>query len=309
MEREWVHRLISNFSVATINELNTSKLLDEKLLHTPPCLYKIRNCDHYALDNLRNKTLHLRVANDFNDPYDTAFWADYKLLALEDKLKKIGIQPEKIETVLSSPDPVETALMLASKVQSLQLSEKEWRHALTSGNSNFYTEQLEWLINQLKETYKICSLSERIDSVLMWSHYGKNHTGFAMEYDFSKLHRNHFATLSLWPVAYTETLFDITHIMQAQRKSEPFNSLFGVPASLCKAKDWQYEREWRLVIPDGIGERGINMDAPLKAVHLGARISKQNEIEIRDICESLEVSVSKVRLAPHEYRMVSESLD
>ncbi|RMQ47698.1 hypothetical protein ALQ04_04197 [Pseudomonas cichorii] len=106
-----------------------------------------------------------------------------------------------------------------------------------------------------------------------------------MEYDFTSLHRNELPTLTLWPVTYTEKLFDITHIFKAHRLRKDYNELFGIAASLCKAVDWQYEREWRWVIPDGDREvKGFNRRAPLKAVHLGAEISDAHALEILNIC-------------------------
>lgn len=141
----------------------------------------------------------------------------------------------------------------------------------------------------------------------MWSHYGYNHTGFAMEYDFTGLHRNQLPTLTLWPVAYTNQLFDVTHILRAQRREKNYNELYGIAASLCKAVDWQYEREWRLVVPDDDSEvKGFNVAAPLKAVHLGARISDSHALEILRICGEIDIPVYKVTLAPNEYRMISE---
>jgi hypothetical protein len=75
---------------------------------------------------------------------------------------------------------------------------------------------------------------------------------------------------------------------------------------LCKAIDWQYEREWRWVVPDGSEVKGFDVDAPLKAVHLGARISDPDALRIMKICSEIDIPVYKVRLSPHEYRMISE---
>lgn len=68
---------------------------------------------------------------------------------------------------------------------------------------------------------------------------------------------------SVWPVAYSNQLFDITHILRAQRRDKNYNALYGIAASLCKAIDWQYEREWRLVVPyDYRKIKGVNVAAP-----------------------------------------------
>lgn len=85
------------------------------------------------------------------------------------------------------------------------------------------------------------------------------------------------------------------------------NSHQGIAAFLCKAVDWQYEREWRLVFPDNDREvKGFSVAAPLKAVHLGARISDPDALTILKICSEIDIPVYKVMLAPNEYRMISE---
>lgn len=306
MDRDWVRELIENFSSATIGDMNIPKLINERQLHTPSRLFKIRTCTDFALKNLAEKTLYLSVANEFNDPYDTAFWADYRKIAAWEKLDELGFSKDQVVKVLESKDPISAVMALASAQEPPIPNVDQWLHEVEVLAPNFQTGQLPWLIDQFKSSYKICSLSERVDSVLMWSHYGYNHTGFAMEYDFTGLHRNHLSTLTLWPVAYTNQLFDVTHILKTQRRDKDFNALYGIVASLCKAIDWQYEREWRWVVPDGSEVKGFDVDAPLKAVHLGARISDPDALRIMKICSEIDIPVYKVRLSPHEYRMISE---
>ena len=307
MDRDWVRDLIENFSSATIGDMDIPKLINDKYLHTPNRLFKIRTCSKLALKNLAEETLYLSVANGFNDPYDTAFWVDYRKLAAWEKLDELGFGEDQIATTLESEDPIAAAVALASAQEPPTLNVKHWLHEVGVLAPNHQSGQLPWLIDQIKSSYKICSLSERVDSVLMWSHYGLDHTGFAMEYDFTGLHRNHFSTFRLWPVAYSNQLFDITHVLRAQRGEKNYNELYGIAASLCKAVDWQYEREWRLVFPDDDREvKGFSVAAPLKAVHLGARISDHDALEILKICSEIDIPVYKVTLAPNEYRMISE---
>ncbi|MBF8726748.1 DUF2971 domain-containing protein [Pseudomonas putida] len=306
MDRDWVRDFIENFSSATIGDMDIPKLVDGKTLHTPDRLFKIRPCGEYAFRNLSEKTLWLSVASEFNDPYDTAFWIDYRKLAAWEKLDELGFSQDQVATALSSDDPIAAVVELASGQESCPLNVDQWLHEVEVLAPNHQAGQLPNLIDQLKSSYKICSLSERVDSVLMWSHYGADHTGFAMEYDFTRLHRNKLPTLTLWPVAYTDKLFEVTHILRAHRLGKDFNELFGIAASLCKAVDWQYEREWRWVIPDDDREvNGFSRSAPLKAVHLGAKISDTNALEILNICSEINIPVYKVTLAPNEFRMIS----
>jgi hypothetical protein len=97
-------------------------------------------------------------------------------------------------------------------------------------------------------------------------------------------------------------LISTSRILRAQRRDKNYNALYAIAASLCKAIDWQYEREWRLAVPDDDRKvKGFNVAAPLKAVHLGARISDPHALEILNICSEIDIPVYKVTLAPHEF--------
>lgn len=306
MNRSWVKTIIDTLSVPTLEELNISELLKFKETFIPKSLYKIRNCSDYAFKNLANQTLYLSNANSFNDPYDTAFWGNQESLLIDELCK--SIDPSEKNIIFRSPDPLNAAYETIIKNSAAE-PESSYENLINKAimiNREYQAEQLLLLVNHLKECYKICSLSARIDSVVMWSHYGKNHTGFAMEYDFSGLQSESTIKLMLWPVAYTSELFDITPILTAQRnKYVNFNCLFGISAALQKAQEWQYEHEWRLVHPDGNKTSGINLSAPLKAVHLGSKISEPDEDKIREICTRTNIPVYKMKLSTHQYRMHS----
>lgn len=310
MEREWVKQLITEFSGATLEVLDIQNLQSRKLPHIPSRLYKIRCCGKYAFENLSNKTLFLGIANDFNDPYDTAFCGNYGTTGIKEQAAMLGLSDECVKAALKQPEPFRAVYELWAKKEqpNSDVDLKKLINIVMDQHGEFQSKSLALLVDQLKNSYKICSLSERLDSTVMWGHYGCNHTGFAMEYNFNKLPNKHVLRMSLWPVAYTDKLFDISHILLAQNRVDGhFNNLFGIVASLRKAMDWGYEREWRLVIADGVEPKSLSLSAPLQAVHLGARISLVNEKSIRDICESINIPVFKMSLAAHEYRMLSSA--
>ena len=41
----------------------------------------------------------------------------------------------------------------------------------------------EFIENFKKETLRISCFSSRLDSIVMWSHYASNHTGYCVEYN------------------------------------------------------------------------------------------------------------------------------
>jgi len=95
-----------------------------------------------------------------------------------------------------------------------------------------------------------CSASPEVhDNILMWAHYGENHTGAILE--FSCIEKFDSAWGATKPVIYRENM----PVLADEHKLVKLLSGEGTSATpelfdeavFVKAKDWQYEREWRLV--------------------------------------------------------------
>lgn len=115
---------------------------------------------------------------------------------------------------------------------------------------------------------RICSLSAKHDSVLMWSHYAKNHEGFCVGLRAKKIHAqfdewnkanckvlpaetlggvprySHFLTTHFAKYGDHPTVTQLhllTH-MRSNRSKEPYFPLYTF-----KANDWSYEEEVRAI--------------------------------------------------------------
>lgn len=270
-------------------DIKPSDILQTQLLkrrYFPKALYKYRSCTTYALENLKTSTIYCTTANTFNDPYDSAI--NFATPGISD-LPEIEDQLQEIDT--SNPELREAIR------EFLRARELENNHQLVEDFNKF-----------AQSAYKICSFSERVDSLLMWGHYGQNHTGFAMEYDFASLPPKDIMSLSLWPVFYGDKIFDISEFVNSGMQAG-FNNLYMIASAMHKAADWAYEHEWRVVIADGPAFVSRNMLAPLKAVHLGSKISDLDEQAIVEIAKQINIPVYKMRLSRHEFKMESVSID
>jgi len=158
----------------------------------------------------------------------------------------------------------------------------------------------------LKKGYKICSFSENIESLLMWSHYADEHKGFAIEYDFSVLPVSDLTCRFLWPVIYSENLFDASKFFKEAKNKESFNNLFGIISAIHKAKDWQYEKEWRLVvIPFSGKDPPHNFQVPTpKSVYFGAKMLDKDKKIISEITKVKSIPLYRMELSHTEYKMV-----
>jgi hypothetical protein len=158
----------------------------------------------------------------------------------------------------------------------------------------------------LQRGMKICSFSERNDSIVMWGHYADSHKGFCMEYATSDL--DDFRRHALFPVIYSDELFDATRHVVRSMAGGTFNNLYGMLAASRKSVDWSYEKEWRLILPWGesYADRNFAMPRP-SAIYLGSRISsahRQQLLEIADAIQvpwhEMELDLGKFRLSPKE---------
>lgn len=144
---------------------------------------------------------------------------------------------------------------------------------------------------------RVCCFSERIDSMLMWTHYAAEHRGFAVEYSVGQKVEN-----SIWPVFYTDKLFDmIGHI-----RAGGFVSFLPLIAALHKSSDWSYEEEWRIVEHADVGDK-LQMPEPV-AIYLGSRAEISVVDELISLGREKNIEVYKMRPDRTRFSLVEEKV-
>lgn len=88
---------------------------------------------------------------------------------------------------------------------------------------------------------RIVCFTDSYDNHLMWSHYGDNHQGICIEYDYNKLLSQNKIDLQLYPVIYTD---NIQNIIKNKKCDTKILSLVNFMKSTC----WKYEKEWRFML-------------------------------------------------------------
>lgn len=103
-------------------------------------------------------------------------------------------------------------------------------------------------LNLRNDTW-LCSLSKVNDSLLMWSHYCYNHKGVCIGLDIDKVMKSvppMFGSLYLEPFVFEVQYQDIIERPNAYHSAKDmFSYQLGT-----KAKEWAYEQEVRLVMPE-----------------------------------------------------------
>ncbi|HCF2637070.1 TPA: DUF2971 domain-containing protein [Pseudomonas aeruginosa] len=306
---DWKKPIGDFFKSTAYDSAERDKVNAYKAQYIPRRLFKYRSFSGHALDNFRNGTLWCTTASNFNDPYDSAlsFDAYSDEMIAEAAARSLGVysDAEVVEILASDNCISEVFSRVVQKYPDLnaELVEKVVIN-LRTVQRDHRVKMIDLVNDGLQSTTKICSLCERIDSVVMWSHYAQNHTGFAIEYDFSVLPPSDFLVRSLWPVIYDNKLYDATgHLGLALKKDEPA-SLFLIGAALHKAQDWSYEAEWRLVIPESQDDPPRSFKAPApSAVYIGSRMSDKNVESVLSISRHLDVPVYQMQLSRFEFSM------
>ena len=204
-------------------------------------------------------------ADQFNDPFDTLVRYDLPVIeeyvgrvmnpdslsALKQYLSQGNDFPEAMKQML--PDEYWSNLKeIILKVEDIGVFEsriEEVRRQFISSITDLFP-----VISEFSKRFsRIACFSEEISSMLMWGHYASSHKGFALEYDFRPTLMEPLGRAILMPVFYTDKRFDASAYMVwaylvmngLPAKSLDITSYLKV--ALHKSKDWEYEKEWRLI--------------------------------------------------------------
>lgn len=218
--------------------------------YAPPCLAK-----HI----LANRTLRLTPPDQLNDPLDCApsFQTpkDDELLETQWKrMMRLDYESSPLKGEISLEDfsarrEPDKASAFAAWRRPIEEGDLDWGQRLRDGWS--------------REMGVLC-LSERCDSMLMWSHYADSHRGFVVGFDPQAAFLNTFpdgGALGCFGhprrVRYSEDRPTSLPPGFANPKSE--NAAL-VATLLTKCVDWQYESEWRLILPLSMGNKSLSSD-------------------------------------------------
>ncbi|EJG2231152.1 DUF2971 domain-containing protein [Vibrio parahaemolyticus] len=108
-------------------------------------------------------------------------------------------------------------------------------------------------LNHINKEYKICSLSNTPSDVKMWSLYADSHRGIAIEIEIE----DDF----LFEVKYVNSLPIVMDTLLTRESAEQIFSR--------KTKDWEYEREYRIITT----EPYFPIKSKIRRVLLGVRVS------------------------------------
>jgi len=248
----------------------------------PEIIYKYRDwacVNHKKI--LTHNEIFLSSPANFNDPFDCKISTHY--LSLD--------SPEKVSEFMSRKmeDPDNNFSREGIEVLEQRLN-----------NIQEYWDMFEALeFTMIDKNFGVISLSARWNSVLMWSHYSNIHKGFCIGFNEAKMRES---GLFNWGglVNYSND-FPIVNPLDDDK--------FMLLQMLYKAKDWEYEQEYRLTklfFPNNPtdNDRKIILEKDfIEEVILGMLISENDKNEIIKICREKSIRVFQAHRIPYKFEI------
>ena len=241
----------------------------------PEKLYKYCGTYDYVLETLRNDTIWFSQITNLNDPFEFDVFVD---------LKKCAEFNAKIGGGLSVVNQMKLEHIIKENLADL-------KNVFLDG----------------KRLVGVTCFSEVFDSILMWSHYGKNHSGICIEYNLMGM--NEELGYTPVPVLYKYSFLALTRF-DLQDPERSVEEVY-MKSMLIKPRDWSYEKEWRVLQDYGAcgdawdeERKGalMNMITP-SAVYLGCNADTDFEREVIDICRAKSITCYKLEKDVREYRL------
>ena len=224
-----------------------------------------------------NNELHFNSVTSFNDPFDGQFRVD---LSGSERQRR-----QYREALLKDFVPSMNRRERRSKVRrdKKMLDDPQFEKGLQD------------YVREKVEKFGMCCLSRVSDSILMWSHYAKAHCGFCLQFldepsdPFGvelKLEGTHESAAMLVPmhVDYSERYPVVGHLNDSPLAS-------AKKMYFTKAKQWQYEEEWRMVDENGPGPHQFPSRF-LTGVIFGCKMPEEHKDMIREWCRNREPAIT-----------------
>lgn len=198
-------------------------------------------------------------------------------------------------------DPFDCNIRFKPEIDSEAFRKYLDRTGRATGNLHrdyqIFIEGLKEFRNKDVKNLGVFSMSQIKDNTLMWSHYADYHKGFCIE--FSRLPNNLLGNFEVTqPVNY---YCDYPEVDPLDLDGNIDHSIFK-KMLFSKAKDWAYEKEWRLTYDEGDKEEPIPAD--ISSIIFGLRMLDQHKNTIQNILAGQPgIRYQKARKIENQFRL------
>jgi len=249
----------------------------------PKKLYKYEKFSTKRLSSLKNQNIYFSSPESFNDPFDCAIGFSLKELNLD----QVNTLYEHYKNVHHLKEEF---------VRKFQEPTDEFKNAVYKGAFDAFEQSR----NKMLKERGVACFSEKVDDILMWSHYSDGHKGYCLEFDTTCDPFNHAL-----PVEYEVNLPEINILSFVL--SDEYSEIMKIFKT--KYEQWEYEKEWR-IFHDEAGKL-YGYDAPaLTGIYFGSEIP-YSHLEILALIlqgQNPNVNLYKMHKNEHKYSVYYEKV-
>lgn len=281
-------------------------------------VYRYRQINEKTLDTLAHDKVYFAHPASFNDPLDCkpTIESDSSNDDLRELLRilvttRIERETEHLlkKAKLKSEKAREFARKRASIEASRELSDIEYNANdpeycdITNIQEHLLRYQIE---KEILKHYErgVCCFSSSYNNPVLWSHYGDQHRGICIVYDSDRLPKPIINLVDYGGERNIKTSLIFDAVV---KKSSTALEALEKSILLRKAKEWKYEKEWRM-----IGEIGES-DSPLRMreIIFGVRCSASMKLMIvRAMEDRLEkLKFSEMQYVAGSYKLKKKQMD
>lgn len=223
----------------------------------PSTLFKYYRLDENLLHSIREGYLWFNSFEGYNDPYEGKF----------------NLRNDYTISEIRRWLPTEYGLLFPSP-DTDELLKKNFPKILRSE------------IRRKAKEIRVCCFSTKWNDLLMWAHYADSYKGVCLVFDVAEL----ADSLSYIQKVHYEEEFDVVDYLHNQQET--------IVQMVCtKAKEWEYEDEYRFINTNNTAHKvPIKMSA-LRAVIIGCKCNKRGKI-YKELIASLPASVEIIYSTP-----------
>ncbi|MEY4588162.1 MAG: hypothetical protein RL497_238 [Pseudomonadota bacterium] len=235
-------------------------------------LYKYLPSDR--IDVLESLKIRYSPLKALNDPYEIYL--------------PINVDSETNESLQQGFDEIDAYLNTLPENEAAELKRQSFREAYKEGFKPQFNNIIasENLVESLGNSFGVLSLSRTKDSLLMWSHYASQHSGFVIGFDETKIDPHQFdrsgAKVIPSKVMYSKNIRHITF------SGDSWKEMLSQ-----KPIEWEYEQEERFFMTDMDLSRSIGLDGfsteivlsslnptSILEIFIGCRAAEETKIRI-----------------------------
>jgi hypothetical protein len=244
------------------------------MMGQPEKIYRYRGFSEYTVDNLCTDQLYFANPISFNDPMDCqpTIESDSNNVELRGLLSEFiikRVEAETLSTLESAEIHLQNSNSYASNLAKTKARDELARISYYATDPDYREQGLNinetenWLLlcgiqREILDKYNkgVCCFSSTYESSLLWSHYGAQHQGLCVGYNFDRK-----PTPILHKVIYDDDrVLKTSLISQAILQNDlDAKKKLDDHVLLRKAKSWEYEKEWRIFDSVGLNDSPLAM--------------------------------------------------